>query len=70
MEVTTIARPIMMSHAIHRISAGMVKSGAALIFTPNTLTGRRLSGSTTATNRIGLPIICMTELTRSRCASA
>ena len=32
MEVTAIARPMVMSQAIQRISAGMVKSGAALIF--------------------------------------
>ena len=63
MEVTAIARPMVMSDAIKDYRRNG-KSGAALISTPNTRTGRRLSGSTTATNRIGLAIICMTECDR------
>ena len=58
----TIARPRPMSHDIQRISAGMTNRSAALVCTPNTVTETRLSGSTAATNKMGLPMMCIRQL--------
>ena len=58
----TIARPRPTSHDIQRISAGMTNGSAALVCTPNTVMDSRLSGSTAATNKIGLPMMCIRQL--------
>ena len=60
--VTTIANPRPMSHATQRISAGMTKRGAALVYTPNIVMGNKLNGSTAAMNKIGLPMMCIRQL--------
>ena len=61
-----IAAPMARSRAIQKMSAGITKRAAAVVFILKTVTDGRLKGSTAAKNRSGVPMMCIAQLRLSR----